>query len=400
MYEDIASLAARVDQGWPSTSRSQAAVKLFLAGLARVDMATLHESDVAIVKEAVRQLIAAADRYEVVDVWRACKGPILEAIKRARPAPHETQEPETSKRRAAPARSSRVFVVHGRNEDARAAMFSFLRAIALQPIEWSQALEYTGKPTPYVGEILDAAFDAAQAVIVLLSPDDLARLRDEFVRDSDEDWEKTLTPQARPNVLFEAGMSFGRFPDRTVLVELGILRPFSDIAGRHVLRLSNTVASRQGLAGRLKSAGCSVDTSGTDWHIEGDFEGCLESLDGGQDVLRGEGSNDRGQGSTATASGELDRLPKAVWDLLEEMRRDIEADATGLVREFALLPSTGVHFNSGKSRFVYYETEIPLLREKVDLLEEAGLVEDVTPGNTPIYRMTQDLVSQLRAWKS
>jgi hypothetical protein len=34
--------------------------------------------------------------------------------------------------------------------------------------------------TPYVGEVLDAAFSRAQAVVVLFGPDDLARLRPEL----------------------------------------------------------------------------------------------------------------------------------------------------------------------------------------------------------------------------
>ena len=41
--------------------------------------------------------------------------------------------------------SERVFVVHGRNAEARNAMFTFLRSIGLKPIEWDQAIALTGK---------------------------------------------------------------------------------------------------------------------------------------------------------------------------------------------------------------------------------------------------------------
>jgi hypothetical protein len=34
-------------------------------------------------------------------------------------------------------------------------------------------------------------------------------------------------PQARPNVLFEAGMTFGKHADRTVIVEFGKTRPLA-----------------------------------------------------------------------------------------------------------------------------------------------------------------------------
>jgi hypothetical protein len=43
------------------------------------------------------------------------------------------------------------------------------------------------------------------------------------------------------------------------------------VAGRHAVRLSNSVPSRQALAQRLRTAGCDVDLTGTDWHTVGDF---------------------------------------------------------------------------------------------------------------------------------
>ena len=46
-----------------------------------------------------------------------------------------------------------VFVIHGRNLAARDAMFDFLRSLGLVPIEWSQAVRATGRPSPYVGEV-------------------------------------------------------------------------------------------------------------------------------------------------------------------------------------------------------------------------------------------------------
>ena len=165
-----------------------------------------------------------------------------------------------------------MFVVHGRNEALRRAFFGFLRAIGLQPMEWRKAIELTGKPSPYVGEILDAAFQEAVAVVVLLTPDDEAKLKDEFLKPHDPNFEKKLTGQARPNVLFEAGMAMGRNPGGVVLVQIGDMRPFSDIGGRHVVRLSNGAESRQELITKLANAGCNVDASGSDWLREGDFQ--------------------------------------------------------------------------------------------------------------------------------
>jgi predicted nucleotide-binding protein len=151
-------------------------------------------------------------------------------------------------------------------------MFRFLRSVGLDPLEWTQALRKTKDGSPYIGTILEAAFGEAAAVVVLLTPDDEAQLRGEFVRPNDPEYERKLTGQARPNVLFEAGMAFGKSPERTVLVQIGSIRPFSDVAGRHIVHMSNQPTSRNELITKLANAGCNVDTSGNDWLSEGDFD--------------------------------------------------------------------------------------------------------------------------------
>lgn len=172
-----------------------------------------------------------------------------------------------------------VFVVHGRNEDLRRAMFEFLRSINLAPIEWNTAIQLTGEGSPYIGQVLDAAFSHATAVVVLMTPDEVAYLQPRYAA-GDADPETEPAPQARPNVLFEAGMALGRDPRRTVLVEVGKVRPFSDVVGRHAIRLTNAIAARQALAQRLADAGCEVDLTGTDWHSAGDFTAPSEPGDG------------------------------------------------------------------------------------------------------------------------
>ncbi len=170
------------------------------------------------------------------------------------------------------ARSARaVFVVHGRNTEVRDAMFEFLRAVDLRPIEWSEAITGTGRPTPSIPEILRAAFARARAVVVLLTPDDKAVLRERYWKEGDPDGERRPSGQARPNVLFEAGMAMAFKPERTILVQFGSLRPFSDIGGLHVVRFRNDSQTRQNIASRLETAGCPVNLAGTDWHTAGDF---------------------------------------------------------------------------------------------------------------------------------
>lgn len=119
-------------------------------------------------------------------------------------------------------RGTTVFVVHGRDLAARDAVFAFVRSIGLQPLEWTQALKLTKKGSPYVGEILDAAFREAAAIVVLLTPDEEARLKPVFVSSGDPKHERQLSGQARPNVLFEAGMAFGRDPNSPFSSNLAI----------------------------------------------------------------------------------------------------------------------------------------------------------------------------------
>lgn len=123
----------------------------------------------------------------------------------------------------------------------------------------------TGKSSPYIGEVLEAAFTRAQAVVVLLTPDDEVRLREELRREDDPAYESNLTGQARANVLFEAGTAFATHPDRTLLVEVGKLRPWSDVGGRHVVRISGEASDLHALAGRLQTAGCAVRLDGSAW---------------------------------------------------------------------------------------------------------------------------------------
>lgn len=181
----------------------------------------------------------------------------------AKPAPNE--------RNATASGGTKVFVIHGRDSRLRNGMFTFLRSIGLEPIEWIEAVMLTGKSAPYIGEVLNSAFSHAQSVVVMLTGDDEARLRTELREVREPSYETELTPQARPNVLFEAGMAMAYNPDRTVLVEFGQLRPFSDIGGRHTVKMDGSTEKRQELAGRLQKAGCAVKMTGTDWHRAGDL---------------------------------------------------------------------------------------------------------------------------------
>jgi hypothetical protein len=118
---------------------------------------------------------------------------------------------------------------------------------------------------------------------VLMTPDDLGHLKPMYQQPHDPPHEKAPTGQPRLNVIFEAGMAMGRCENRTIIVEVGSCRPFSDTFGRHVVRMDGSMKLRQDLAVRLEAAGCPVNRNGSDWHTEGDFHSCL----GPQPVRRG-----------------------------------------------------------------------------------------------------------------
>lgn len=168
-----------------------------------------------------------------------------------------------------------LMVVHGRNLELRDALYVLLRSLNLNPIEWERAIKETGNASPYVGEILDKAFEMANAVIVLLSPDEKVELDRNLAHD-EKDWEKEKGYQSRPNVFLEAGMALARNQNKTIILQVGDHRPVSDIVGRHILKFDGSAEKRNALVNRLRTAGCHPDVSGDDWLRLGNFSASVK----------------------------------------------------------------------------------------------------------------------------
>jgi predicted nucleotide-binding protein len=79
--------------------------------------------------------------------------------------------------------------------------------------------------------------------------------------------------QARPNVFYELGLAMMACPERTIVVEVGDMRPAGDLAGMNVVRFTGSGPSIKKVLDRLAQAGCPVDLSGTDWMDQYRFEG-------------------------------------------------------------------------------------------------------------------------------
>lgn len=227
---------------------------------------------------SVRGIATPEDMADIRNAAAAKAPPVAPATQEA---PKSRKTVVAKRRSAKPSARKRtrggktVFVVHGRDAELRKSIFAFLRALGLEPIEFSKAVNKAvkagGGGSPYVGSIVHRGLRDADAVIVLLSPDDVARLKKQFQRRTDPDYESRLTGQPRANVLFEAGIALGVKPEVTILVQVGDVRPFSDVGGMHVVHLHDGAEARQELAGRLEATGLDVDTDGTDWYGAGTF---------------------------------------------------------------------------------------------------------------------------------
>ena len=159
-------------------------------------------------------------------------------------------------------------------------MYAFLGALDLQPITKETAVNWTGEGSPFADRVIDVAFKHAQAIIVLFTGDDRARLRGELRKRNEEAYEKKFCFQPRQDQIFEAGYAFGHSPERTILVQVDRVKLFSDIDGRYMPNFTGKEDERRDLINRLKSVGCIVNDNGDAWRSAGDFSQALSSYRG------------------------------------------------------------------------------------------------------------------------
>lgn len=169
-----------------------------------------------------------------------------------------------------------VFIVHGRNLEAKNELVKFLKHMDAKPISWGEAAAATNKPRPYTMDIVEAGMRMAQAIVVLFSPDDEAKLKDKFLKSGDGPHEREFTGQARQNVILEAGMAMAMAHDRTIFVRIGNIREISDISGINWIDLDDGWENRKRLCNELVSAGVKLDTSA---NLQDPDAGSFKSVD-------------------------------------------------------------------------------------------------------------------------
>lgn len=152
-----------------------------------------------------------------------------------------------------------IFIVHGRNTAARDELAKFLKHLDAKPMSWTEAADLTQKASPTTMDIINAGMANAQAIVVLFTPDDHAKLKPGFIHEHDGAHERAVTGQARQNVILEAGMALGVAPDRTILVRLGQTRSISDIEGVNWIDLGDTWDHRNRLRVALSHANVTIE---------------------------------------------------------------------------------------------------------------------------------------------
>ena len=183
-----------------------------------------------------------------------------------------------------------VFIVSGRDNEATKGVIHVLRAMNLRVVEWTHAVTRTGVPNPYIGDVVATGLRMADAAIVIITPDDVVKLRSDLLYEDDGEIERTIQGQARPNVIYEAGYADALGLNRTLIIAIGQSKPFSDIFGRFILRYDGSPGKRNALAQRLRLAGLEPDTEGDDWLTLGDVASAISKAADAMDAERRNGT--------------------------------------------------------------------------------------------------------------
>jgi predicted nucleotide-binding protein len=158
----------------------------------------------------------------------------------------------------------KVFVIYGRDLAVRDSTLAMLTDFGLEVQGWEAIVRSTGSTLPFLLDVITRGISTSQAVVCVLTPDDITWLHPSLHDRHEFDYEVQPTMQARPNVLIELGIALGICRDRTVILHFGHLRPVADLAGLNVIRFDGTNAASavQKIAERLTVSGCAVRPPG------------------------------------------------------------------------------------------------------------------------------------------
>ena len=141
----------------------------------------------------------------------------------------------------------KIFVIHGRDSEAKETVARFLTRLDLTPVILHEQ--------PNQGRTIIEKFEQHAQVgfaVALLTPDDVGALKNE---------EKKLKPRARQNVVFELGYFLGRLGrERVCALIKGNVEPPSDYDGVVYISLDDG-GWKMNLIRELKNVGFEVDAN-------------------------------------------------------------------------------------------------------------------------------------------
>lgn len=173
--------------------------------------------------------------------------------------PAQRADEDTANLAASGGIEKNVFVAYGRDQQAAGALFGFLEALGLYPLDWETLVTATGNSAPYLRDVIMQGIAMAQAAIVLLTPDDIVRLHSDLGLPDDDEHEARPGMQARPNVILELGMALATYADRTIVLIAGKHRPMADLGGLNYIRLTPGEGCLDKIVRRLRTARCAVN---------------------------------------------------------------------------------------------------------------------------------------------
>ncbi|HEY3899585.1 MAG TPA: nucleotide-binding protein [Chthoniobacter sp.] len=148
-----------------------------------------------------------------------------------------------------PTNTTDVFVVHGRDNEAKETVSRFIERLGLNPIILH---EQANKGRTIIEKFEDHA--EVQFAVILLTPDEVGRLASEPSAE--------LELQARQNVIFEMGYFLGRIGrERVFALKKGDVQVPSDYDGVVYTPMDSAGAWKMHLVRELKAAGFEVDAN-------------------------------------------------------------------------------------------------------------------------------------------
>lgn len=142
----------------------------------------------------------------------------------------------------------RVFIIHGRDLKTVRDLEKFLSSLGFTVLKFKDLANSATQK--FVIDVVLEAITNATVVIAVFTPDELAVLYEGQAVSKERSGRRW---QARPNVIFEAGIAYGISKEKTILVTAGAdVELFSDLSGLHFIRLDSETG-REDLRTRLNA---------------------------------------------------------------------------------------------------------------------------------------------------